>query len=271
MGNNSLEIVGLREGRRIQSIAGLKKPRGVAYLPRSNWVCAANSEDGALQFYDAGNYQPKQIIRGLDLADNVRYDSETDLVYAGFGRGGLAVINPSEGQVIALIKLPGHPEGFQLSESKHTLFVNIPDAKQIAVLDLNHRVVAKTWPLESYPSVYPMVLDQPNRRLLVGCRRPARFVALDAESGKVVSDLPIPGEVDDLYFDSKRHRLYACCGEGDLEVIEQTDPDHYRSLGRVASAPGARTAIYSPELDLLAVAVPNRGKEAAQIRLYQPQ
>src|SRR5438105_4163571 len=89
LGNNSLEIVGLRESRRLQSISGLKKPTGVAYLPRWNWVCVANGDDGTLRVYDAGNYQPKQIIRGLEDADNLRYDLEPDRLYVGYGKGGI--------------------------------------------------------------------------------------------------------------------------------------------------------------------------------------
>src|ERR1051326_777572 len=42
--NNSLEIVGLREGRRLQSISGMKNPTGVAFLPRLNWVAVANEQ-----------------------------------------------------------------------------------------------------------------------------------------------------------------------------------------------------------------------------------
>ena len=271
LGNDSLEIVGLREGRRVQSIAGMKKPTGVAYLPRWNWICVANSGDGTVRIYDAGNYQPKQIIPGLDDADNLRYAPETDLVYVGYGKGGIALLDGSQTQVVGMIKLKAHPESFQLDTSKHTLFVNLPDAKQIAVLDLNRREIMGSWPLEHDQANFPMALDEPNHRLLVGCRRPPRLLVLDTQSGKPMADLAISGDADDLFLDAKRHRIYVSCGEGFLDVIDQTDADHYRLLEKVPTAAGARTAFFSPELDLLAVAVPHIGKQTAQIRVYQPR
>jgi hypothetical protein len=271
LGNNSLEIVGVREGRRIQSIAGMKKPAGVAYLPRWNWICVANGGDGTLRFYDAGNYQPKQIIPGLDNADNVRYAPETDLVYVGYGKGGIALVDGSQGQVAGMVKLKAHPEAFQLDLANHTLFVNVPDAKQVALLDLNRREVMGSWPLDQYQANFPMALDAANRRLLVACRKPARLLALDIQSGKAVGDVAISGDADDLFLDPKRHRLYISCGEGFINVIEQADADHYRLLEKVPTVAGARTSFFSPELDLLAVAVPQSGKQSAEIRVYQPR
>jgi DNA-binding beta-propeller fold protein YncE len=271
LGNDSLEIVGLRESRRVQSIPGMKKPTGVAYLPRLNCICVANSGDGTVRIYDAGTYQPKQIIPGLESADNVRYAPETDLIYVGYGKGGIALLDGSQGQVLGMIKLKGHPESFQLDLATQTLFVNVPDARQVAVLDLKKRDVMGSWPLEQFQANYPMALDTANHRLLIGCRRPARLLALDSQSGKVTSELTISADADDLFLDSKRHRLYVSAGEGFVDVIEQAGADQYRLLEKVPTAPGARTCYYTPELDVLAVAVPKRANQAAELRVYQPR
>jgi hypothetical protein len=268
--NNSLEIIGIREGRRLQSIPGMKKPTGVAYLPRWNWICVANSDDGTVRIHDALNYQPKQILRGFEQADNLRYDGDTDLLYVGYGKGGIGIVDASQAQVVGMIKLTAHPESFQFESSKHTLFANLPDARMIGVVDLKKRELMGTWPLERYQANFPMALDEPSHRLFVGCRRPARLLVLDTQSGKPVADAAIAEDADDLFWDVKRKRIYVSCGEGFVSIVEQSDADHYKVTQKLPTAAGARTSLFSNELDLLAVAVPHRGKQNAEVRLYQP-
>ena len=85
------------------------------------------------------------------------------------------------------------------------------------------------------------------------------------------ADIAICGDTDDLFWDAKRRRLYVSCGEGLVDVVEQTSADHYQTLGRITTAAGARTSFYSPELDRYFVAVPERGNQQAQIRIFQPE
>lgn len=44
--------------------------------------------------------------------------------------------------------------------------------------------------------------------------------------------------------------------------------DHAAAIDRIPTAPGARTALFVPELSRLYVAVPHRGSQAAEIRGY---
>ncbi|MFO1497025.1 MAG: hypothetical protein U1G07_01285 [Verrucomicrobiota bacterium] len=269
--NNTVEIIGLREGRRLQSISGMKRPSGVAYLPRLNWICVANNEDGTLRLYDAANYQPKQIIPGLELADNVRYDSETDRVYVGFGRGALAIVDATQAQVAGMIKLAGHPEAFEVRGTNFTSFVNVPDAKQIAVVDLTSRQVSKTWPMDRFQANFPMAVDPAGQRLFVACRRPARLLALDWTSGKPIADVEISGDADDLFLDRARQRLYISCGTGVIDVLEPSGESAYQVVERIPTAPGARTSFFSADIGLLALAVPRAGQRDAEVRVYQAQ
>ena len=116
-----------------------------------------------------------------------------------------------------------------------------------------------------------MALDVPNHRLFVGCRKPARLVIFDTTTGKPVSDLAISGDTDDLFYDAPRKRLYISCGEGFIDTIEQSTPDTYKRISRLPTAPGARTSYYSPDLECLYLAVPDRGAQHAEIRVFQPQ
>ena len=88
---------------------------------------------------------------------------------------------------------------------------------------------------------------------------------------KAVADLAISGDIDDLFYDAPRKRLYLSCGEGFLDTVEQTTPDTYRRVSQLPTAPGARTCYFSPVTDRLYLAVPDRGSQKAEIRVYQPQ
>ena len=106
------------------------------------------------------------------------------------------------------------------------------------------------------------------RSLFVGCRSPARFVVLDTTTGKAVTDLPISGDTDDLFYHAQRKRIYVSCGEGFIDVIEQGGADNYKFLEKLPTAPGARTSFFSQDLEQFYLAVPRRGEKPAEIRVY---
>jgi hypothetical protein len=151
------------------------------------------------------------------------------------------------------------------------IFVNVPDAQQIAVIDRQKQSVTATWPMKEFQANFPMALDEANHRLFIGCRKPARLVIFDTTTAKIVTDLAISGDTDDLFYDASRKRLYLSCGEGFIDVIAQRDADHYERIERVPTVPGARTCFYSSALDRLWLAVPQRGNQSAEIRTYQPE
>ena len=95
------------------------------------------------------------------------------------------------------------------------------------------------------------------------------IVVLDTETGKEVTSVPIPGDIDDVFYDAKRKRIYASCGEGFLAVIQQTDADHYELLAQIATVTGARTSLFDPQTGRLYLVVPRqRGKDGPEVRVY---
>jgi hypothetical protein len=112
-------------------------------------------------------------------------------------------------------------------------------------------------------------LDIKGHRLFVGCRNPARLVVFDTATGKKVADLAISGDIDDLFYDAARRRLYASCGEGFVDVIAQLDMNRYERREQIATAPGARTAYFDPERSEFYLAVPERRAQKAEIRVFE--
>jgi hypothetical protein len=271
LGNDTGEVLDVAEFKRLHSITGLRKPTGALVIPALHQLYFANGGDGTFRAFDAASFAPASQVGGLDDADNVRFDAAAKLIYVGYGEGALGVIDPAKNKLLHSIALAAHPESFQIEKTGSRIFVNVPDKKHIAVVEREQRKVTATWPMEKWQSNFPMALDEESHRLFVGCRKPARLVVLDTASGAPAADLEISGDTDDLFFDAKRQRLYVSCGEGFLDVIQRRDGDHYERTARIPTLAGARTCFFSPELDRLFLAVPQRSGREAELRVYQPE
>jgi DNA-binding beta-propeller fold protein YncE len=268
LGNNTLEVLDLRKGERIHSITGLGAPQGIAYIPEFNRLFVANDKGGICKIYDGKSFQEVGQLDFKDDADNVRYDDAAKKIYVGFGTGGIAILNAPDGKEIGSIKLSAHPEAFELEKNGHRIFVNVPNSRDVAVIDRDKREVINKWKTDLAFGNFPMAIDETDHRLFIGCRLPSKLVVLNTDSGDVVAKIDISGDPDDVFYDAKRHRIYAICGAGKIDVVEQIDPKTYKTLTKVDTAEGARTGLFVPERDTLFVAVPHRGSQRAEIRCY---
>jgi len=269
LGNNTVEVVDLRKGVRVHSITGFGAPQGIAYIPELNRIFVANDKGGICKIYDGKSFEAVGELDFKDDADNVRYDDATKKVYVGFGSGGIAVVNAPDGKQIGSIKLSAHPEAFELEKTGKRIFANVPNSRHVAVIDRDKSEVVATWKTDLTFANFPMALDEAHHSLFIGCRMPSKLVVLNTDSGDVVAKIDISGDPDDVFYDRKRHRIYAICGAGKVDIIEQTDANNYKALIKIDTANGARTGLFVPERDTLFVAVPHRGAQQAEIRAYR--
>ena len=269
LGNDTLEVVDLKSGRRERSLGGFGEPQGVLYVPEFNRLYVANGSANRVDVFDGTSLARIEGIAGLADADNVRYDAKARRVYVGHGKGALRAFDASTGDASGDIRLSGHPESFQLETRGTRIFVNVPTARHVAVVDRAKNAVVATWDVPGAESNYPMALDESGRRLFVGARKPAVLLVYDIDSGKIVARQPIGGDTDDIFFDAASKRLYVICGEGRIDVLRQTDPDHYALESTVRTAPRARTGLLVPEDGRLYVAAPAAGGSPAKVLAYR--
>jgi len=268
LGNNTVEVVDLKAGKRANTISGLKEPQGVLYVPGSGRLYVASSKDGTVKIFDATQLKLLKTVEYSNDADNLRYDSSRERIYVGFGDGALGELD-SDGKKIGEIKLDSHPESFQLEKNSARIYVNLPKSRKIAVLDREKGTVLTTWGTGMSFNNYPMALDEQNHRLFVVTRLPARLLVMDTSSGKTVQTLSAVGDCDDVFYDQSRKRIYASGGEGAISVFEQQDADHYKEVGRIATVKGARTSFFSLDLGRLYLAVRRQGSSTAMIQVFE--
>jgi YVTN family beta-propeller protein len=269
LGNGTVEVLDVAAGKRITSIPGLKEPQGVAYLPSFHRIVVA-MRGGGVEAFDDRDYRPVTTMPGMSDADNLRFDAAGGQLYVGFGEGALGVIDPASMTRLADIALPGHPESFRLEEAGPRIFVNVPRTREILVVDRGRRSVVAHIPLGGFANNYPMSLDENGHRLFVGVRQPARLLVFDTVSNKQVAAVPCVGDTDDLFYDARRDRVYVIGGEGFVDTFDASPSGKYTRIARLATRAGARTGLWSPELDRLFVASPLRDGHQAEIHVLGP-
>ena len=271
LGNNTLEAIGLQPGKRIHTISGLHEPQGVLYIPEFRKIFVTNGQTGSVEIFNGDSFKLDTNVTFPEDADNIRYDPATKYIYVGYGKGALGIIDVASGKRLGDIKLAGHPESFQLEKSGPRIFVNVPTANHIAVIDREKRLVVAKWPLENTRANFPMALDETRHRLFVGFRKPAKLAVFDTESGRSVAMLDSAGDCDDVFYDAVHRQIYMSCGEGSIDIFEQRGADHYKAIARIPTASGARTSLFVPELNRLYLAVPQHAGRGAEIRVYEVQ
>jgi DNA-binding beta-propeller fold protein YncE len=269
LGNNTVEVIDVKNGIHVKSLPGFREPQGLAGVADAKTIAVASGEGEGVQTIDENDFNTLKTISLGDDADNVRYDAAAKTLYVGYGGGALAAVKAAEGSVLARVKLAGHPESFQLEHAGPRIFVNVPSADHVAIVDRAAMKVIAAWPVTGGRSNYPMALDEATHRLFIGCRRPAKVLVYDTTSGKETGSFEIVGDTDDMFYDASRKRLYVSGGDGFVDVFDARQPAALPRIARVATAAGARTSLYAADQNRLYVAVPHRGTQRAEIRVYE--
>jgi DNA-binding beta-propeller fold protein YncE len=268
--NNTLDVVDLKAGKLLQQIAAQQGIQGIAYAADLDKIVVGLGSGGYCNFFNGKDYKLLKTVKFTDDADNVVYNPKTNLVYVAHAEKALGVIDAKSYAIKADIKLTGGAEQFVLETGRPRLYLNITSRNELVVIDTERNEITATYPLKLAGSNVAIDMDEANHRLFIGCRKEPRMVVMDTETGKEITSVPIAGEVDNLFFDAKRKRLYACCGEGFISVIRQVDADKYEALEKVPTEKTSRTGLLDAEGGRFFLAVPKlAGKDAPEVRVYK--
>lgn len=269
LGNDTVAVVDIKANKLVQVVAGLKEPQGVGYVPSTETLYVANARDGSVQLFRGERYTPGDAVRLRGDADNIRFAATTGELLIGYGGGGLAVIDPASVSKVGDIPLPGHPESFQLAREPERVYVNVPEARMIAVIDPATGKMTARWQTHGLAGNFAMALDESAHEVIVAFRHPAKLVAFAMADGRMGASADTCGDIDDVFVDAKRRRIYASCGDGFVDVLDKASTP-WRRLARVQTVAGARTSLFVPQLDRLFVAVRASGAEPAAIWVLRP-
>jgi DNA-binding beta-propeller fold protein YncE len=248
LGNGTVDVVDVQSRKVVHRISGLDEPQGVVYAPAADVLAVASGGDGTVRFYAGDTFTPRGALKLGDDADNARLDPTTGDMVIGYGSGALAIIDPAKAVKLGEIRLPAHPEAFQISE--HRVFINMPDAGQVGIADLPSNKLIDSWTPKGLSSNFPMALDD-HGDVAIDFRAQSRLVVFNPRGG-VVAVAGSCSDSDDVFFDTKRKRFYVSCGAGFVDVVGR-DPAGLHLVARTRTSWGARTSLFVPELDRLYV------------------
>lgn len=272
--HKTVEVFDLKTGERIQSIAGFGQPLTMVFLPGQNRLVVTDGGEGAVQLVDCKTYK---IIDTIKLRQNVDHgvlDPVTQHYYVENGGAPgapthiLSIIDTKSFKHIGDVTgLPGSSnEGMAIDYQGKKLYVNLTGTDTIGVVDLKTGRLVSNWPLPDAHVAHAIVLDEPDHRLFIATRQPARFIVFNTDTGKAVTSLPCVGMNSDMWFDISNKRIYVT-GSETVTVFAQHGADHYEHLAEVPSAYRAKSSIFVPELKRLYVAVSGKGKPDAKLEL----
>jgi len=276
--HGTLEVFDLKSTKWLKTIRGFEVPHSILYLPASQKLFVTDGGEGMSKVLNGADLQIVKKVQLVPGADSLAYDPEKHQAYVVTGgkdvkmkESVLSVIDTTDFSKKADLKFDSaHVEGMALESQGKRMFVNITDHNEIDVVDRDSMKIVDRWPLEGVGENSPMILDEANHRLFIVCRKPAKLVVVDTETGKQVGTWDTAGHSDGMAFDSAHKRIYVPGAEGYIAVYQQRDADHYELTAKVPTAPGAKTCLLVPELNRLYVAVsPGEGKYGARVLAFE--
>jgi hypothetical protein len=267
LGADEVEVVDLDAGRRVARLPDLRGVQGLAFAQAAQRLFVAVGRAGKVVAFE----RERQVasVDGLPDADNMRLSPSGDRLFVGFGEG-LAILDPQSLRIVDRISLPGHPEGFELAARGAEIYVNVPEAGQIVVIDPRAGKTMTSWNVRPAAANFPMAIDEAGRMLFVGTRRPAKLLGFDTASGHRVAETTLCGDVDDLFLDSQAMRLFAVCGEGLVDIVAWRG-SRLEAVQQAATGTGARTGLFVPSTRTLFVAVPAQASGNARLLVFRTE
>jgi YVTN family beta-propeller protein len=233
-------VIDADSGDAVGEIPDTAGVHGIALASELGRGFTSNGRDGTVTIFDLNTLKPIAKVSVGENPDAILYDPVTKRVFTFNGRShDSTAIDAVKGTVVGTIKLDGKPE-FAVSDQSGEIFVNIEDKSELVAINPAKLEVKSEWPLAPCESPSGLAIDRKNRRLFAGCDNKVMAV-VDADSGKVLSTLPIGRGVDAARFDPETGLAFASCGEGVLTVIREESPDKFSVLENVPTQTGART------------------------------
>ena len=276
--NKTVEVYDLQTGKLVHSIGGIGMAHGVLYRPDIDEVFVTDGIVGSLKTFAGDDYKLIRETKLLVDADSIGYDPKTHYLYidnggrdAGLDYCLVSIVNTDTGEHMGDIKIDSNRvEAMKLEIGGPRIFLNATEKSEVAVINREKRAVVARWPVTGGKVNVGVALDEAHHRLFIACRE-GKLMVMDSDTGKVLQTLPIATGVDDIVYDPVSKRIYVACGEGFVNVYQQSDADHYKAIGKIATGPLGKTGKLVPEVDKYFVAVPPHGKTSAEVMVFAVQ
>ncbi|MBS1568962.1 MAG: YncE family protein [Bacteroidetes bacterium] len=235
------DVVDGSTGKLLATIPDTKGVHGIAIASEEQKGFISCGKDSSVIVFDLASYKVLAHVKVNGASpDAIIHDPFShDVVVFNGHSSNATVIDAGTNAVVTDIALPGKPE-LAVSDGQGHVYVNLEDKSMVCAINASSWKVEHTWSLAPGEGPSGLALDNATHRLFANCDNKL-MVVMDAQSGEVVTTLPIGDHVDGAAFDPGTKRAFAPNGEGTLTVVQEDGADRFHVLATVPTQPGART------------------------------
>ncbi len=236
-----VEVLNIDTGERLGAVENTPGIHGIALAPLLGRGFTSNGTAATVTVFDLKTLAPVATIEVTGKKpDAIIFEPVTRRVFTfNGGTDNCTAIDAAGLTVVGTLQLGGAPE-FAVADGFGKVFVNLEDRNEVVCFDAATLAIQSRWPIAPAATPTGLSMDLQNRRLFVGGRNQVMAV-LDADRGTVIATFPIGKGVDATVFDPEKNLVYASNKDGSLDVFRENSPKEFTSLGRLTTAPGAKT------------------------------
>src|SRR5947209_12465535 len=237
-----VQVVDPEKGTVIAEIPDTPGVHGIALAQDLGKGFTSNGRESTVTVFDLKTLKETSRIKleGAENPDAILYDAASKRVFTFNGRSKNATaIDAAAGTVVGNIPLDGKPE-FAAADGKGMVYVNIEDKSELTSIDARKAAVVNTWKLEGCEEPSGLAMDQKTRRLFSGCHNKVMAI-VNADTGKVVTTVPIGEGVDANAFDPGTNLAFSSNGDGTLTVVREEPADKFSVVQNAETQKFART------------------------------
>ena len=224
----------------VGDIPGTNGVHGIAIASDLDKGFISDGRDANVTIFDTRTLKVLGTAPAGKNPDAIIYDSASKRVFAFNGTSKDATaIDAKTGTVAGTIPLGGKPE-FAAADEKGHVFVNIEDTSEIVQFDSNKLSVENRWRIAPGQEPSGLAMDRKHRRLFSVCSNKL-MVVVNADSGAVITTLPIGQGTDAAGFDPETGFAFSSNGEGTLTVVHEDSADKFSVVDTVPTQVRART------------------------------
>ena len=239
-------VLDVDSGKVVGEIPGTNGVHGIALAPEFNRGYTSNGRDSTSTIFDLKTLQVLGTVKTGNKPDAIIYDPASKRVFTFNGESNDATaIDAASGKVVGTIALGGGPE-FAVADDRGHVYVNLEDKSMVVAIDSQALTVKDRWSLAPGEGPSGIAMDRQNRRLFSGCHN-QMMVVMDADTGHVVTTVPIGRGVDANAFDPDAKLAFSSNGDGTLTVVHEDTPDKFSVVENARTQAGARTMAVDPK------------------------
>lgn len=187
-----------------------------------------------------------KIIKTIDVdgrPDGIMFDPYNERVWIfSHVAPNATVIDAKDGTVVTTLDLGGAPEQ-AVSDGKGTIYVNITDKSNIAVVDAKNLKVTAHYDLSSKATnAGGLAFDAKNHILFSYLHQPSSMtVIVNADDGHIITTLPVGDGVDTVAFNPSTMEAISADGAGSMTFIKEDSPTSFHVEQTLTTLPRAKT------------------------------